>query len=474
MHDSNKNKVTNPKELLKDSSLDAAVKDGISHAIMIGSGESYLNAYAVLLQASSKQIGILAGLPPLVGAFFQLVGVWVMEKISSRRFLVVLSSVFQALTWIPIALVPYIYGINQNTVFALITLVTIYNVLGTSVAPIWNSLIGDLVPVSKRGLYFGFRNQRMGIVTCLSLILAGEFLHLCELYWKPVYGFTIIFLFAMLAKLRSAFWLTKYADPQYKISDEHRFSFLQFIRRAPYSNFAKFVLFISFINFSTYIAAPYFSVYMLKDLNMSYLSYTIIIAIGTLAQFFPMQYWGTLSDQFGNRKILTTCGVGASLAPLLWLVSSNFLYLFCVQIYAGFVWAGFNLAAANFIFDAVSPPKRARCIAYQSVVNSAFVLAGSLLGGYLIEVIPTNFPLNEGLFTENSSYFRIFILSGLLRLLGVIFLLPLFKEVRSVDEISHRELIFRVTSLRPLSGISFGIVTGGLRKLSHRKKRNNK
>ena len=77
--------------------------------------------------------------------------------------------------------------------------------------------------------------------------------------------------------------------------------------------------------------------------------------------------------------------------PILWLFSADFYYLVIVQALTGLVWAGFNLSAANFLFDAVSPPKRARCVAYQALVNATFVFAGSLLGGIVAGHLPATF-----------------------------------------------------------------------------------
>lgn len=444
----------------KSKSLDAAVKDGMAHAAMVGAGETYINAYGLFLRASSFQIGILTSVPPLIGSICQLFSVWVMERLQSRKRILVISVTAQAFLWLPIALIPFLFGLGPASVSALIACFTIYHILASFVTPIWNSLIGDLVPVANRGQFFGYRNKRTGIVTCLTLVAAGQTLHLFKTHSYTMYGFFIIFLVAAIARLRSAYWLTKYEDPSYHINESQRFSFLQFIRRSPKSNFAKFVFFVSCMNFSAFISAPYFTLYMLNDAGMSYLEYTILIAVGIISQFLPMQYWGKLSDPFGNRKILTVCGFGISLAPILWLISANSYVLVLVQIYSGFMWAGFNLAAANFMFDAVSPPKRARCVAYQSIINSTFVLAGSLLGAYLAKNLPDSLPFSQGIFTPQSAFLRVFVISGLLRLITALTFLRLFREVREVAPIRHRDLIFRITHLRAQAGISFGLVTG--------------
>ena len=38
--------------------------------------------------------------------------------------------------------------------------------------------------------------------------------------------------------------------------------------------------------------------------------------------------------------------------------------------------------------------------------------------------------------------------------------LPRFKEVRTVEPIRHRDLIFRISQIRPIAGATFSLFTG--------------
>jgi MFS family permease len=160
----------------------------------------------------------------------------------------------------------------------------------------------------------------------------------------------------------------------------------------------------------------------------------------------------------------------------MWLVSNHWVYLAAIQFYSGFMWAGFNLAAANFMFDAVSAPKRARCAAYQALVNGAFVCAGTLLGGFLAGNVASPLPALPWLPNPASPLLFLFFLSGIVRVFAAAYFLPRVREVREVERIRHRELVFRVAQIRALSGISFSMLgeryTRALRLLP--KKKNGK
>jgi hypothetical protein len=55
----------------KNPSVRAAVRDGVSHAVMMGAGETYLGPFGIFLRASTLQVGLLAALPQLFGAMMQ-------------------------------------------------------------------------------------------------------------------------------------------------------------------------------------------------------------------------------------------------------------------------------------------------------------------------------------------------------------------------------------------------------------------
>ncbi len=445
---------------LKNKSLRASIRDGVSHAVMMGAGETYLGPFGIFLRATTLQVGLLATLPQLFGAMMQLAGARAMPRFRSRRAVVLTGVLVQASLWIPMSFLPFLFGNGAIPVLFLIGLVTLYHGANGLVVPVWNSLIGDIVPSEIRGRFFGIRNRLTGMSTFIALLLAGVTLHIFKMEAATEIGYLIIFAAAFLARLNSARWLVRYDDPQLPILQEAIFTFQQFLRRSPHSNFAKFVFFVGAINLGVAFSAPYFALYMLRDLRFSYIEFTAVTAVATAIQFLAFRYWGELSDRFGNKKILNVCGWGVAIVPLLWLVSSRIGYLALIQIYSGFVWAGFSLASVNFIFDAVTPQKRAFCVAYQGLVNGVCVLIGSVAGGYMANQLPESYTMGTWTWKPISSLSVIFLLSGFLRLVASSFLLHRFKEVRPVEAIRDRELIFRVSHLKPIAGATFNLFTG--------------
>lgn len=447
-----------------DPSLDASIRDARYNAVMLGSGETYLGPFGIFLQASTLQIGILATFPQLVGALMQWASAQAMDRFKSRRKIIVISVLCQALVWIPLGLLPLWVGRGHAAVYVLMALVILYHATAGFSLPLWNSLIGDLVPAEIRGRYFGYRNRIRGMYSFIALALAGLTLHIFDRCDRTGIGFFIIFMVAAVARLISSRWLARYRDPEFVLPVEHTFTFRQFLRRSPHSNFAKYVFFVAAINFAVAFSSPYFALYMLRDLKFSYLQFTAVTSVATITQFLIFRYWGGLSDIFGNKKILNVCGWGVGFLPMLWLVSANIFYLMSIQVVGGIVWAGFSLAVNNFLFDAVSPPKRARCVAYQGLINGVAVLAGSLAGGFIAVRLPHSFDFGFLVWTPAFSLPVIFLLSGLMRITAAAFMLRKFREVRTVEPIRHLELIYLLSHIKPIAGATFSVLTGNFRE----------
>jgi MFS family permease len=202
------------------------------------------------------------------------------------------------------------------------------------------------------------------------------------------------------------------------------------------------------MNLSVYTAAPFFIPYMLKDLQLNYLLFTIITCTAIVVKVVSMPVWGKASDQFGTRKILVLCGYLMPIVPVLWLFSKDIYFLILIQAYGGFVWAGFELAGFNFVFDATTPQKRVSGIAYLNVLNGIGVFAGSLIGALIVKY--------NALFW--SKYFAVFLLSGILRLAATFICAPKLKEVRIVKEIPYSELFFKIIRTMPTAGVVFSSI----------------
>jgi MFS family permease len=422
--------------------LRISFKDGIFASIMSGVTDPYFTPFALALGATAQQIGWVSGFPQFFGSLSQLFAVQAVYRIGGRLKLLVGTVSIQATLLLLIALLAWIDSPHRIALF--VALLILFVVAGALAGPAWGSLMTEYIPKEKRGRYFGWRNRILGFVHVGNMIAAGLLLYRTETY-SPVVGFAIIFSTGALARFVSAAYISRMRDVPQKRDPGADFTFYRFIARFRHSNYVKFVAFAAMMTFASYISAPFFAVFMLRDLGFSYFTYMVLQVLATLAGLVALPMWGTHADAVGNARVLRLSGFFACLIPLFWLATRNVVYLACVQMLAGFVWSGFTLAATNFIYDAVTPPKRVRCISYFHVLNGAAIFSGATLGGFLAAKLP---PL------QGHSLLTLFLISGACRLTVYFTLFNRFREVRASREVSIRELFFSVVGIRPLIGIS--------------------
>lgn len=422
-------------------SLRFSFLDGIFASCMVGMITDYITPYALALKATNSQIGILSAAPNFASSLVQLKSADLTDKLKSRKRIINLFVFLHTLMGIPIILIPYLF--KWQPVLFLIIFVTLFTSFNAFAGPAWSSLISDHVPVKQRGRYFGWRSKIFGIITVLSAFLAGFLLHLFK--HNILKGFLIIFSIAFVCRFISWYFLTQMYEPVFRVKKESYFSFIDFMKRIKESNFAKFVIFVSTLNFCVNLASPFFSVFMLRDLKFNYLTYTIVVTTVTIVHIFTIDRWGRHADRVGNVKVLKLTSLFIAGLPLLWIINQNPIYLIFIQMVSGFAWSGFNLCATNFIYDAVTPEKRTRYIAYFSVCTGLALCFGALLGGYLVNILPKLFGFK---------ILTLFLISGVLRLLIATLLSGKIKEVRLAQEVTSKDLFYSVLGIKPISCVT--------------------
>ena len=425
------------------NSIRASTYALICSAAFMGMTVDYVIPYALFLGSSTAVVGVLASVPVFIGALAQLKSAAAARRIG-RKKLCVIMSILHGILWLPVIATAFLPPAAGIPMFAV--LFTLLTVAGSFEIPVWSGMLADLVPPGKRGSFFGWRMSVLGFVH-IGCSAAAAFILSAFRGINPALGFGCIFLLAALFRSGSSYFVSRMHDKSRK-EPFVMFPFLNFLRGFRRSNFARFTVFQAAMNFSFSLSGPYFAVYMLRELEFSYVNYMAVILAGTITMFSLSRRWGAQADDAGNIRIVKLVSLLMPLIPVLWMFSPDVLYLIGVQVFSGFLWSGYMIASSNFIFDAVTPAKRACAIAYFNVVNGSAVCAGALLGGVLIDALPGFWPW-QGIQA-------VFLLSGVLRLLFRIFLARGISEVRTARTVPAVYLFTYVGGIRPLLGFTRG------------------
>jgi len=412
---------------LKKKTMQRSIFEGGFAAPSLMLGDNYIVPFAFLLGASTLQVGILSSLASFIAPSAQIFGARYMV-FRTRKQILVRHVLAQALIWIPIIVLGCLSFYIPDFVgfpWILIGLFSLYQFFGGFMTPAWISLMGDIVPNTQRGRYFGQRNL---ILTAISIIFTVGISFGLDWLKRMDYaliGFLVIFGLALIGRAVSSISFRYHYDPPFDIDYKNHLSLPAFIRHLSQNNFGRFTIMITLLSFAQWISVPFFAPYMLTVLNFPYSTFILVNISSAIFSLFVFKLFGKFADRFGNLKLLIFGSVFIPFIPILWAVFKNPIGLiFGVQLLSGIGWSAFNLASSNFIYDNIPISRRGEYVAYYSFIVGIGSILGGFCGSFLIQILPTvNF----------WNYRLIFIISGVLRMIPMLICLPKLKEVGSID-----------------------------------------
>ena len=239
---------------------------------MIGFGETYFPAFALLLGATPFQVGVIATVPILVGAAFQLVATVAAHRIGDRLW-VIGSAALQAVVFFPIA---WLARSRDGGFPLLFAWVCVYWMLNLGLGPAWNAWMGRMIPPLIRSRYFGRRSVAVQSLMFLSLLAGGFLIDAAQrANLGAGVGFAASFGLAAVSRAVSVWFLSGQHDPGagVQVARIPTRSYLPRFRHQPYG---RVILLIVLMIGSVHISAAYFTPYMLHGLNLSYARFTIL------------------------------------------------------------------------------------------------------------------------------------------------------------------------------------------------------
>lgn len=404
--------------------LNLSTIEGMFWAIMYGAGDSYISALGVFLNFTAFQISLLNSFPQFIGSCLQLLSATIKNKFNSIRKFVSIISLIQSLMWLLLILLIRSY----DNFFIILVWTCIYFSLASVIAPAWTAWMGYFVPNRLRARYFGKRNKIIGFTTFVATFLAGYILDLFD--DNMILGFSIIFSFAFLGRLLSAFYLNKKYDFNRKETN-NLYQYIKSIRNQKnVRQIYYYIKFISYISFSMMFFGPLFSIYMLRTMEFSIFIYTIIITLFEIFNFSTSSIFGKISDKIGDFKLLRISVFVIIILPILWIgiyYIENKTYqiavTFLISAIAGTTFSAFNLSSFNLIYKI---SEKEDVIYFSSIINfsrGTAILLGGIFAGLLVE---SNFAYDIAIFFNIIPIHFSMILSVILRL----FCIPLIQKIK--------------------------------------------
>ena len=397
----------------------------------------FLTAFALIFGASNEQIGLIAAIPYLSVILTELPGAKLLEFIS-RKWISFFSIIFSRSFWVFIILIPFLF--NKNPVLFIIIFYLLIKIVELVSEPAWISLMADITPEKIRGRYFGFRNMLINSFGSLAALIGGFYL---DFYPKESFvGFLSLFFAGTLFGISTAIPVKNIKEPEFQ--DHHHHSLREFFSLKGELKVLCYSMFC--FNFATMIASPFFTVYMLKNLEMSYRFFVIASIISTITKIIAQPHIGKISDRYGDKPVAIISTMATAFIPLIYFfITKEAIWLIIpAQILSGLAWAGVDISAFNLMLDKSNEKRRGLDIAEYTTFTSIPMVIGPIIGGFIadnVKLIFTGIPL-------------LFLIAFFLRFIASLTLFHI-KETRVKKEYPIMVVFKHFIALHPLKEIEY-------------------
>jgi MFS family permease len=351
---------------------------------------AFLVAFALLLGASNTVVGLLAAVSPLA-QLLQILAIYLVERTASRKALVVRNSVLSRISWLVIAVIPWLVATEQRVPVLLMCLFVYYG-LGSISACGYNPWIRDFVPQDIMGRFFG---KCMTISTAAGAVIAlaaGVGIEMGK--WSVPSQFvpySVLFLLGGIVGLSGVYFLSQVPEPRVRT---HRLQGTFEALGQPFRdlNFRRLLMFLGILFFAINVSGPFYVVYMIKRLG---LSMALVIGLGVLSQIMSVmcfRIWGRAADNFSNKSVLIVSGYMYIIGVLLWpflLISESYFFmiplLVVVHILTGISAAGVNLCTGNIALVSAPHGQATGFLAVNTLVHGVAAATAPILGGIVAD-----------------------------------------------------------------------------------------
>ncbi len=402
--------------------------------ITITSG-SLLTAYALAMGADDFQLGLVGALTALA-TLGSLLGAQLVGRIGRRKPISLAASVGGRALWGLLCLLPFV-GIQPEIAFAVfLGVVLLGNGLVNLSGTAWLSWMTDLVPIERRGRYFGIRNTIVGGIAMAVSFLAGRAFDAFLARGQRMEGLATIFGVAVVCSALAGLVLGRQWEPP--LRGESRSSLREVVRQ-PLANrrFRRLLAFMALWSVATGISAPFFGAHMIKNLGMSFSTIAVYSILAGIVSLATQPLWGRVIDRVGNRPVLAFNLIGVFLLPLLWLLASpeRLWPIWLDAVLTGIFWPGYSLAGFNLVLATAPEENRSSFLGIQTTAVGLASFLAALAGGWIARLL-SDFSL-AWWGTQLVNFHVLFAASSLLR----IALLPMALRLREARARSVAALV---------------------------------
>jgi MFS family permease len=357
-------------------------------------GGVVLAAFAIALGAGPLAIGLLAAIP-IAAQAAQLPAIALIERMRERKRLGVIVLGVSRLVLLAMAALPFVAE-RQQAIVLLVAAQVVIAVLGSVAACAMNSWLHQLIPSDRLAPFFSRRLLWGTLVGGIAALLAGQWIDRAA-SGDRVQAFAWVFAAGGVASFVSTYFVARVPEPR-MLEAGPPVSLVTALRQPLADpNFRNVLRFLAAWAVVSNVAAPFLTVYLLRQLGYSLATVTALGVASQLANAFALYLWGRVSGRLSNKSVLAAalpvyfiCTGALVLAnqPAHPVLGLSLLY--ALHILMGAATGGIALATGNLSLK-LAP--QGRGTSYLAVVGIVSALAGGaapLVAGAIAEQLADN------------------------------------------------------------------------------------
>jgi MFS family permease len=373
-------------------SLRAATAEGaVAEIVGACSGTTVVTGWALYLGAGPWEVGLLAALSAC-GQVLQFPAAW-MTAVWGRRRVAVLAVAASRQAILPLVFLPFLACSLESKRSLLLVTAASSALLGVVGSNAWTAWMGELVPGSLRGRYFGQRTAICTLVGSLAGLSVGLCLDGAGTHHGMGPALAALAAAAALAGVATTYLMSRQHEPG-DVSQlrPHLAVWMRPLRDRAARHL---LLYLVIWNAAVGFGGSFFTLHLLGNLQAGYTRLALHGAAVATVRILVSPLWGRALDRLGSRPVLAVCSLGIAAMPLFWLLPTPQVLwpIIFDALASGLFWSGHGLA--SFALPLEIAPRRERAF-YLATFGAAGGLAAAVaasLGGALASHLPQTFSL---------------------------------------------------------------------------------
>ena len=346
-------------------------------------GGNFFTGIMLLLNADDAFIGLMS-IFVFSANLLQILSSMLLERFKSRKkLLIIVRLIVQFINIVFIGVIP-LFPINDQAKLVILgASVLILNVLSALISPGFSVWHIQLIPQHVRVKYFSFLSMTNGIIVAVFNLIGSAIVDHFGSLGLEVWGFAVMRIIAFGVLIYDLFLLSRMKEEPYPLSEKRTTLADLLIKPFKETRYLRVVAFAFTWCLIANIPGSYYSVYLLRNLEVSYSFITIINMLNVPILVLLTPVWSRILHRFSWLK---TCNIAILLYAVHYLLlgfidKGNVMWLYpTTLIYAFILAVGINLSFTNVPYLNIPEKNQTIFISFYTTMNNLGALIGVTFG----------------------------------------------------------------------------------------------